>query len=399
MIVKFSFQNFRSYKNETTFDFQAASIPEFDDSLIKRDGVSSLLPVNVVYGPNGGGKSNALMALGCLISFVSHPIRQLGKNRVNIFQQIITPAPFAFDKDSVNEPTAFDLFFRTAKYEYRYYLSIYNDEIVDECLYRKTYQGKKSAMIFERNKQEIVLGSYINKKTVNTDVNPKMPYLSFLAINYNLDIIVDVQIWFESCIIMNYANPKSDSMIYISDNDEEKQLIIGLMNEMDISITDFRQDKENKRLLTKREINGAEFELDFTEESAGTKKVFSMLHMLIEALSMGRLVIFDELDAKLHPKLLKYIIMLFKDSNINSSGAQLVYTSHDLTTMNKEIFRRDEIWFAALNDKKESEIYSLYDFRTDEGSHVNNTASFSKQYLEGRYGADPYLKKIVNWEV
>lgn len=399
MIVKFSFQNFRSYKNETTFDFQAASIPEFDDSLIKRDGVSPLLPVNVVYGPNGGGKSNALMALGCLISIVSYPIRQLKKCRVNIFQQIIQPAPFVFDKDSANEPTAFDLFFRTKEYEYRYYLSIYNDEIIDECLYRKTFHGKKSAMIFERNKKDIVLGPYINKKTINTDVNPKMPYLSFLAINYDLDIIVDVQKWFESCIIMNYANPKSDSMVFLADNDKEKQIIIGLMNEMDISITDFRQNKEDKRLFTKREINGAEFELDFNEESAGTRKVFSMLHLLIEALGMGRLVIFDELDAKLHPKLLKYIIMLFKDSSINTSGAQLIFTSHDLTTMNKDIFRRDEIWFAALNDKKESEIYSLYDFRTDDGSHINNTASFSKQYLEGRYGADPYLKRIVDWEV
>ena len=75
-----------------------------------------------------------------------------------------------------------------------------------------------------------------------------------------------------------------------------------------------------------------------------------------------------------------------------------MFTSHDLTTMNNKVFRRDEIWFAALNESRSSEIYSLYDFRTDNDSHINSTASYSKQYLEGRYGADPYLRNMLGWE-
>ena len=126
---------------------------------------------------------------------------------------------------------------------------------------------------------------------------------------------------------------------------------------------------------------------------------FSVLPYVIIALNEGRLIIIDELDAKLHPKLLKYIITLFKTPDINKNGAQLLFTSHDLTTMNNTVFRRDEIWFAALNSARESEIYSLYDIRTVDDKHINNTASYSKQYLDGRYGADPYLRNILEWNV
>lgn len=106
----------------------------------------------------------------------------------------------------------------------------------------------------------------------------------------------------------------------------------------------------------------------------------------------------DELDAKLHPKLLRYIIKLFKNPDYNKLGAQLIFTSHDLTTMKNTVFRRDEIWFAALDDKHESEIYSLYDVRDEDDRHVNSTAAYDKQYMEGRYGADPYLQNMLGGE-
>ena len=146
-------------------------------------------------------------------------------------------------------------------------------------------------------------------------------------------------------------------------------------------------------------INGEEFNLEFTYESAGTKKMFFALPLLMLALKEGRLIIIDELDAKLHPKLLRYIISLFTNRNINKNGAQLLFTSHDMSTMKNDLFRRDEIWFAALNKERSSEIYSLYEIRREDGTRINATASFDKQYLEGRYGADPYLRKMLDWEV
>lgn len=399
MISKFSFQNFKSYRNETVFDFQASAIPEFEESLIKRDKASPLLPVSVIYGPNGGGKSALLMALGNLISIVVDPIKQLQKNIHPVFQQSVFTQPYLFDENSKNEPTVFDLFFRTESNEFRYYLSIQENTIIDECLYRRTLGGKRTATIFERDRETIELGASLRSKSINTEINPKMPFLSFLAINYNIPVISEAQSWFESCILINYANLLSESQIYLPTEKNQKQRFIMLLNDMGIDISDFRLDNATNNLFVSRNINKTKYEMDFVDESDGTQKLFSVLPYILFALQEGRLLIIDELDAKLHPKLLRYIISLFKNPEINKHGAQIVFTSHDLTTMNHSVFRRDEIWFAALNSSRESEIYSLYDIRNEDGTHINNTASFSKQYLEGRYGADPYLQNILNWEV
>ena len=162
------------------------------------------------------------------------------------------------------------------------------------------------------------------------------------------------------------------------------------MEGIDIDICDYRteekEDDEKKfKFFTKHKNNNKEYELEFAEESEGTIKLFSLLPDIIESLINGGLVIIDELDAKLHPKLLKYIIMLFKDSRTNRKKAQLIFTSQDLTTMNNQIFRRDEIWFACKNENKESEIYSLYEIRDENGEHIRASAAFNKQYLSGKY--------------
>ena len=105
----------------------------------------------------------------------------------------------------------------------------------------------------------------------------------------------------------------------------------------------------------------------------------------------------DELDAKIHPVLLKYLIMMFGNMKKNKKGAQLIFTSHDLSTMNSEVFRRDEIWFVAKGKCQNSKLYSLVEFKNKKGESVRKDAKFDKQYLEGKYGADPYLKRIIDW--
>lgn len=401
MLCQFSFKNFKSYKNETTFDFQSAALPEFKDTLITKEKCSSVLPVGVIYGPNGGGKTNLLQALACLISTVVKPVVDLEKSRRKIIlQQRITCQPFIFDEESKDEPTEFQIFFRTKEYEYRYYIALFSEEVVAETLDRKKIGGKKPAHIFERNENSIILGPSINKKSINTDVNSKMPYLSFLAINYNLPEIADAEEWFESCVIKNYANPLADQQIMLSDDTEFKKHIIKLLNDMGIDISNYRFDQEEHQFYLQRRLNGKEYELSFQNESDGTKKLFAALPVVLLALEEGRLLIIDELDAKLHPKLLRYVISMFKNKNINKYGAQLLFTSHDMTTMKNTVFRRDEIWFAAENDAHESEIYSLYEIRREDNERVNNTAAYDKQYMEGRYGADPYLQNMMsagNW--
>ena len=237
MLCQFGFKNFKSYKNETIFDFQAGELSEFKESLIKDDKATPLLPVSVVYGPNGGGKTTLLQALSCLITMVVFPIHELKKNRMNlIVQQRVNCEPFLYDEKSKNEPTEFNLYFRKNNNEYRYYVAIKNDIVVSESLFRRGIGAKKTAVIFTREENNIDLGASIGKSSINTDVNPKMLFLSFLAINYNISVIVEVQEWFESCVIRNYANPITDLKIMINENESFKKPFLNLLNEMGIDV-------------------------------------------------------------------------------------------------------------------------------------------------------------------
>lgn len=396
MICQFSFQNFKSYKGETTLDFQAADLPEFKESLIIEAKAADLLPVSVVYGPNGGGKTNLLQALSCLITTVVKPVHDLEKNRQNlILQQKVDAVPFLFDETSAKKPTEFRLFFRTGKNEYCYYIALQNDAVISESLYRKSIGGKKIAMLFEREADGTTLGYTINKKSINTSVNPKMPYLSFLAINYDIPVINEVLMWFESCIIQSYANPIVEHQFMMEKNNPLKSQFIRALNDMDIDITDYRYDEKSHQFLMRRHLDDHDYELSFADESDGTRKLIAALPVILLALREGRMVIIDELDAKLHPKLLRYVISLFKNKEINKYGAQLLFTSHDMYTLKNTVFRRDEIWFAAENSVHESEIYSLYEIRREDNDRIKNTAAYDKQYLEGRYGADPYLSNML----
>ena len=377
MLCQFSFSNFRSYRDETTFDFQAAALSEFKDSLIKTEKGNAILPVGVIYGPNGGGKSNLLAALGCVISLVTEPVYELGKNHARfIMQQKVPCVPYLFDEDSREEPSRFQLFFRIGEYEYRYYIVLRASVIEEETLYRRKLGASRAAKIFERNHEGISLGTILGSKNINTEVNAKMPLLSFLAIGYSIPVIAEVIRWFEECIIRNYANPLAEQQILLSNDDISKKQFLTMMNDM-----------------------GILYELPFSSESDGTRKLFAALPVILMALKEGRLVIVDELDAKLHPKLLRYVIRLFTNPEINKNGAQLLFTSHDMSTMKNSIFRRDEIWFAALDSENSSEVYSLSELRKENNDPINNTAAYDKQYLEGRYGADPYLKNMLSWEV
>ena len=400
MLCQFSFSNFRSYRDETTFDFQAAALSEFKDSLIKTEKGSDILPVGVIYGPNGGGKSNLLAALGCVISLVTEPVYELDKNHTRfIVQQKVSCVPYLFDENSKESPSRFELFFRIGDYEYRYYIALLHDIIEEETLYRRKLGASRAARIFERDHGSISLGTILGSKNINTEVNAKMPLLSFLAINYSIPVIVEVIRWFEECIFRNYANPLAEQQILLSNDDLSKKHFLTMMNDMGIGITGYRFDKQSNEFYLQRTLHDTLYELPFSSESDGTRKLFAALPVILMALKEGRLVIVDELDAKLHPKLLRYVIRLFTNLEINKNGAQLLFTSHDMSTMKNSIFRRDEIWFAALDSENSSEVYSLSELRKENNDPINNTAAYDKQYLEGRYGADPYLKNMLSWEV
>ena len=186
----------------------------------------------------------------------------------------------------------------------------------------------------------------------------------------------------------------------VSTSEEVKKLMLQMIQEMDLDIVDFRvEEKENDRIdiITKHRVNDVETEINLYEESSGTQKLFGLLPFIAESLLTGTVLVIDELDAKIHPVLLRHIIMMYNDMSINRHKAQLIFTSHDLSTMNSEVFRRDEIWFVAKGSSENSKLYSLVEFKNEKGEAVRKDAKSDKQYLEGKYGADPYLRKIIDW--
>ena len=260
--------------------------------------------------------------------------------------------------------------------------------------------GRKSAL-FERD-EEIVLKGVFAKLKISDELSETLPLLSYLGITYKKnEVVKDVLGWFEYGIdFLNYGNPIEELRMAVSNSDEVKQLMLEMIQEMDLDIVDFRVIKdENDRIdvYTKHRVDGYEAELNLLEESSGTKKLFGLMPFIAASLLTGTTLVIDELDAKIHPVLLRYIIMMFSDMSINKEKAQLIFTSHDLSTMNSEVFRRDEIWFVAKGNAQNSQLYSLVEFKNEKGESVRKDAKFDKQYLEGKYGADPYLRRIIDW--
>ena len=399
MLSQFSFKNYKSYKDETVFDLQAVSGQGFQDSLLSDGYKYNYLPVSVIYGPNGGGKSNALRALSTLISTIVNPILAI-RGTLNL--KITPPTPFLFDNSSKDHPVEFEIFFQPNNdYEYKYILHLKQTKIIKEQLYRRKLANYgKSATLFERDENGITLGSSINNKSINKNVNENMPFFSYLAATYNIESINDAANWLILCTIINYALPLSDRHTIWNNDEEFKKNFVTLLNDTGINISDIIvEDNESTglKVFLEHTIDNEKYLLSLGQESDGTKKLFSILPFVINALNEGRLLIVDELDAKLHPKLLKYIIMLFKDPKINRKKAQLLFTSHDVSTMKSSVFRTDEIWFAYKKENESSDLYSLYELRDESGNHIGQHTAFDKQYLEGRYGADPYLQHMTDW--
>ena len=190
--------------------------------------------------------------------------------------------PFAFDEGTRNEPTEFELFFRTAMTEYRYELTVKKEVIEYERLDRiKLETGRKSAL-FERNKDEITLkGAFARLKT-SDELSDTLPLLSYLGITYSKnEVVQDVLDWFDEEIdFLNYGNPMQELRMAVSKSEDVKRLMLQMIQEMDLDIVDFRvEEKENDRIevFTKHVVDEYEAELNLFDESSGTKKLFGLL--------------------------------------------------------------------------------------------------------------------------
>lgn len=408
MLCQFSVKNYKSFKEMTTLDMQATNIDLNDASiLIDKDG-TKYLPLAAIYGPNGGGKTNILDALYCLKTHVIKPVcAACDNNECNGKKYPSHSAvPFKLNKDYSSKPTEFEIFFRTKIAEYKYIIHLKNEKVTYENLSKINLGGNRIINIFIRDIYSIEnckLSKALSKISTK-DVSETLPWLSYFAItNLKNPVISDVFSFFHNLMFNNIAEYDNDHQIVIPDG-KMKELEMKMLKEMDIDVEDYIYEKDVRssnsasKFRTIHIVNGNKIELNIEEESRGTIKLFALMPTILQCLIEGNTLIVDELDATLHPKLLKYIIELFKSRDSNKKNAQLIFTSQDISTMTPEIFRRDEIWFAAKNYEQASSLYSLVEIKKENGKLPRNDEKYGKQYLEGRYGADPYLKRIINWE-
>jgi len=417
MLLQFTVENFQSIKKRTTLDMISVGgkeITEFKDSLI--DG--KLLPVSVIYGPNGGGKSTLLRAFQTFQGLLGRYFSNLGGIPLNRLLPAFQPTPFKFDKESINKPTSFEVVIALGAHQYKYGLSIFQGRIVKEFLHEKN--GSQPTILFNRESQsvEIVCPKILTTITnvMASKVASDMPLLVFIKQFYDVSPIKEIVEWFLKTFYVdyNFQYQEEDLMLNIVQSEKIiglRNRILAMLKDMGVSLDDYsieqkqqlvntpfgQEIKMSVDIKTIHKIGKENYTIPFRFESNGTQKLFGLVPLFISSLTEGRAIFVDELDAKLHPKLLENIIRLYTNKKTNTGGGQLIFTSHDMTTMNPSIFRRDEIYFMSLSEHQDSELFSLVEIRGKDGRVERNDGSFSKRYLEGRYGADPYFTKMKSW--
>ena len=411
MLVQFTFKNFKSFKNEATIDMTAMSIKEHTYNVIETKPGDKYLKVAAIYGANASGKSNVIEAFNFMRYFV---INSLGlenvENKHN--KRTIPVDSFTFDSISKDEPSEFEVFFIHNDTEYQYGFVVDKEKIHTEWLYRKRVKGKKYDIIFERSYNKVECGSYMSQAEKFKDSLDNKTLFLTLTAKTKVKVSKAVFQWFWNNSAIDFGDVEFENLIScrispeILENEVYKNKIEDFLIAVDTGINGIRVEKidsnKNKdemqgyRIFSKHKINNGDqyLEIPFEQESSGTQKMFCLFDFIWEAMENGSVLFVDELNAKLHPYIVRYIINMFHDQSINKNNAQLVYTTHDTFTLTKDVFRRDEIWFVNKNVDGVSDLYSLAEYKLEDETKVRNDATYYKDYLSGRYGAVPLLKEF-----
>ncbi|WP_053243583.1 ATP-binding protein [Clostridium sp. DMHC 10] len=329
----------------------ATSITEHPYNLITFDDGEKYIKTAAIYGANNSGKSSVIEAFEFMKTWVMDSF----KNASN--DENIPLKRFAFDNNSKNKPAEFEVFFRFKKEEYQYGFSLDNKKIYEEWLYIKNNNGK-FIPLFEREGSNITCDSKKLKGANNfiPMVKDKTLFLSIIS-NANIPYAKDVLNWFGLTMVLDYGNVSSEKVLSEFTPDIEninyQNKLLSFLNDIDIDIKgiivekNLINDKPKYKIYTKHLIEGTNkyYNLPLSQESSGTQKMFSLFYFLESVLDLGFTLFIDELDSKLHPLLLRRILTMFHNENINKDSGQLIYATHDNYTLTRDIFRRDQIWF------------------------------------------------------
>lgn len=427
MLLEFTVKNFLSIKDEVTLSMVASKDSSLEDNTIKyennkKNGKRALRSA-VIYGANASGKSNILKAIKFMSWFIntSHEMQQ-GRR--------IPRLPFKLDRACINEPSDFQIIFMYKDVKYLYGFSVNELEVVEEYLYH--YPNGRQSIIFEReNVDEYKFTKDVERQTEIKDKFHSKNKL-FLSTE-SLWEYENAKIPFEWLskklqVFIEHDNLEIYTAGAIAENEVMRELVKKYIRVADLGIEDINVEIKKKEEILSLEVfntlpddkkndiiktigdrnfldikiihseineNGESFnvEFDLNEESEGTQKFFGILGPWIEALINGKTLIVDELDIRLHTLLVKALVQMFLNPEINKNNAQLIFSTHDTNLLDQDIFRRDQVWFAEKKKDKSTDLYSLYDFG---GVRKNN--SIEKGYLQGKYGAIPFFKGEWIWD-
>ena len=404
MLIRFSFKNFKSFKNENCLDMEATSLKEHEYNVAKTEN-GEYLKVSAIYGANASGKTNVLQAFDymkkrILVSDDSKKNSPIDEE--NIYSFMINNDPIALEVEILAKNNKI----------YKYGFEVLKDTIISEWLFEK--RVNKFYAIFERENNNVSMKP--NKISDLVNIDERTLFLNIYSkIDRNNEDFSNVYDWFVNSMYLDLGNPNFERFInnrvslkILSDENYKKELL-KFIKTFDSGIEGIKTTpdsleavKSNNGIIDievlHRGENGELKALPFYLESNGTRKMFHLFDFFMDALKNGMVLFVDELDAKLHPLLTRYIINLFHNSQTNIGNGQLIYSTHDTVNLNKETFRRDEIWFAEKNKDGISEIYALSDYILEDdknaGKKVRNDATYNKDYLTGRYGAIPVLEEF-----
>lgn len=406
MLLEYRCSNYKSIKDEVLFSMSASSDTEHSDKLIDFKKLK-INKATAIYGANGSGKSSLLESCLFLTSLVSNKPSQPGDK--------ILVIPHALS--AIDEPTEFLIHFERKGIRYVYGISVTEDRVEKEFLYH--FKVGRKAKIFDRVGEEYTFGTKY-KSDLNKALSFQKENRVFLntAANFtNNEDITNAFLFFKEDLVVNSPsfmnNWREYSFNKINKNPEFKKKVVTAFNNLGIDIKDIKTESfniplhdelvenipadikeiikssmgEEKTLYLKKVLfDYGIFSVDIDRESTGIKRLFEVLCPLIDIIENDRVLLWDEIEMGLHSSILDTLIKIFL--NEKDSKAQLIFTTHDISLLNLDNLRRDQIWFTELDkEERKTDLYSLFDFK-----NIRKTDNISKNYIEGRYGAIPFIK-------
>ena len=406
MLTNFTVKNYRSFKQERTFSMEASSIKEHKDSVINK-GKYSLLPLAVFYGANSGGKSNLIQAISTMRSMVRRSVR-LNEGDTLPYD------PFALDENSDAQPTSFEIQFIKGEVLYRYGFEYNKTDIISEWLYEKRF-GEKEYELFVRSRDiiEVSPKRFLEGQGKEDLTNSNRLFLSLVA-QLKGEKSNSILGWFGECNVLSGIDSEGYEAFTLrmflehlngADQAQEffKTLQLGFtrfsVKKVDIPKEALESAPKTIRSQLEKDIATGSFVEPITthnvydENGLVIGEVIEISGPIFDTLNEGKTLIVDELDAKLHPLLTRNIVLLFMDPEKNKHGAQLIFATHDTNLLDLDIVRRDQIWFAEKDKVESTDIYSLVEFKDEDGKKVRNDRDIKRDYIRGRYGAIPFIGK------